>query len=123
MTSRQNQFLDALIARYTRRTAGSKWHVQTPSGSLHADPRTVSGFHRRWKEMVYPLVVDRSAGARLWDVDGNEYIDLLNGFGPDLFGHSPDVRRPRGRGAVTPRVRGRPAVARWPAKWPSWSAS
>src|SRR5439155_16193482 len=21
--------------------------------------------------------------------DGNEYIDLLNGFGPDLFGHSP----------------------------------
>ena len=56
----------------------------------HADPRTVSGFNRQWKEMVYPIVVDRSAGARLWDVDGNEYIDLLNGFGPDFFGHSPD---------------------------------
>jgi amino acid adenylation domain-containing protein len=89
LSPRQAQFLDALIARVTRRTAGSKCHVQHHRAH-HADPRTVSGFNRRWKEMVYPIVVDRSAGARLWDVDGNEYIDLLNSFGPDFFGHSPD---------------------------------
>ena len=41
--------------------------------------------------MVYPIVVNRSSGARLWDVDGNEYIDLLNGFGPNFLGHSPSV--------------------------------
>ena len=42
-----------------------------------------------WKESVYPIVVERSAGSKLWDVDGNEYVDLVNGFGVNLFGHSP----------------------------------
>ena len=31
----------------------------------------------------------RSAGSRLWDVDGNEYVDLTNGFGAIMFGHNP----------------------------------
>src|SRR5439155_18663363 len=85
---RQHRFVADLIARYTRKTAQSKQHVQEFRG-VHADPRTVAGFTKLWKEMVYPIVVERSAGCRLWDIDGNEYIDLLNGFGPDLFGHSP----------------------------------
>jgi glutamate-1-semialdehyde 2,1-aminomutase len=36
-----------------------------------------------------PLVADRGEGARVWDVDGNEYIDLNMAFGPLLFGHCP----------------------------------
>src|SRR4029077_8135823 len=43
-----------------------------------------------WKEMVYPIVTERSQGSRLWDVDGNEYVDMTNGFGSILFGHRPD---------------------------------
>ncbi len=39
--------------------------------------------------MVYPIVVDRSRGARLWDINGNEYIDLLNGFGSNFLGYQP----------------------------------
>src|SRR4051794_41968876 len=39
--------------------------------------------------MFSPCVGEHWAGSRLWDIDGNEYIDLLNGFGPDLLGHSP----------------------------------
>jgi glutamate-1-semialdehyde aminotransferase len=50
----------------------------------------VAGFRSMWKETVYPVVVERSAGSKLWDVDGNEYVDLVNGFGLNLFGHSPD---------------------------------
>ena len=34
--------------------------------------------------------MDRSKGARLWDLDGNEYIDLLNGFGSNFFGYQAD---------------------------------
>jgi len=40
--------------------------------------------------MVYPIFTVRSKGSRLWDVDGNEYIDILNGFGPIMLGHRPD---------------------------------
>ncbi len=38
----------------------------------------------------FPLFFDRGEGSRLFDVDGNEYIDYLLGFGPLIFGHSPD---------------------------------
>ncbi len=40
--------------------------------------------------MVYPLVTERAKGPRIWDVDGNEYIDIVNGYGAIMFGHSPD---------------------------------
>src|SRR6478672_8929223 len=36
-----------------------------------------------------PIVVDRGAGARLWDVDGNEYIDYVLSWGPLVLGHAP----------------------------------
>jgi glutamate-1-semialdehyde aminotransferase/acyl carrier protein len=88
LTPRQRRHLDDLIARYTARTAGSR-HMTQQYRRWHADPRTAAGFNPLWKEMVYPLVVQRSSGSRLWDVDGNEYIDLLNGFGPNFLGHSP----------------------------------
>ena len=57
--------------------------------SYLADPRTVSGFNPTLKEMVYPIVVDRSSGSKLWDLDGNQYVDLVSGFGLNLFGWSP----------------------------------
>src|SRR3984957_5890570 len=37
-----------------------------------------------------PLVASHGRGSRVWDVDGNEYIDLNMAFGPLLFGHSPE---------------------------------
>ena len=39
-----------------------------------------------------PMYVERGAGGRKWDVDGNEYVDFLLGNGALLLGHShPDV--------------------------------
>jgi glutamate-1-semialdehyde aminotransferase/thioesterase domain-containing protein/acyl carrier protein len=89
LPARQQEHLDRLIASYTKKTAGSKERTQRYR-RYHADPRTAAGFTRRWKEMVYPIWVQRSLGSKLWDVDGNEYIDLLNGFGPHFLGHAPE---------------------------------
>ena len=36
-----------------------------------------------------PFVVDRGEGARIWDVDGNEYIDYVLSWGPLVLGHAP----------------------------------
>jgi glutamate-1-semialdehyde aminotransferase/acyl carrier protein len=83
----RREALRAFVKRYETRTAQSKQHVQAHR-ARHADPRTAAGFHKVWKEVVYPLVVNRSQGSKLWDVDGNEYIDLLNGFGPNFLGHA-----------------------------------
>jgi 4-aminobutyrate aminotransferase / (S)-3-amino-2-methylpropionate transaminase / 5-aminovalerate transaminase len=35
-----------------------------------------------------PLVVERAEGARIWDVDGREYIDFAGGLGCANLGHS-----------------------------------
>jgi acyl transferase domain-containing protein/glutamate-1-semialdehyde aminotransferase len=88
LTDGQHGYLDRLIHRYVQKTQKSKEFATTHRAYL-ADPRTVSGFNPTLKEMVYPIVVDRSSGTKLWDVDGNEYIDLVNGFGLNLFGWSP----------------------------------
>jgi glutamate-1-semialdehyde 2,1-aminomutase len=39
-------------------------------------------------EMGYPVFTQRADGARFWDVDGNEYLDFLLGFGPILLGYN-----------------------------------
>lgn len=88
LTPRQQAYLDNFIEGYVERTRESKQLTQAHRAHL-ADPRVVAGFRPQWKEMVYQIIVERSRGSRLWDVDGNEYVDLLNGFGLNLFGHSP----------------------------------
>ena len=35
----------------------------------------------------YPQYYARGEGARVWDVDGNEYVDLMCSFGPNILGH------------------------------------
>ena len=89
LTPKQSEYLNALIQRYTAKTAGSKSQTQERRTVL-ADPRVAAGFRLLWKEMVYPIITVRSKGAYLWDIDGNRYIDILNGFGPIMFGHAPD---------------------------------
>lgn len=89
LTELQEKHLHALIDRVTRRTVKSKSLTQEYRKVL-ADPRVVSGFRPQWKEIVYSIVTDRSKGSRIWDIDGNEYIDLVNGFGPIMLGHRPD---------------------------------
>lgn len=82
----QRQSLAALSARYIARTGKSKAYAQQHRATL-ADPRTVSGFRPLIKELIYPIVVDRSDGAYLWDLDGNRYVDATCGFGSVFFGH------------------------------------
>jgi len=89
MSISQKEFLKELIASYTKKTGASKSYAQKHR-SIMADPRVVSGFKPLTKELVYPIVIEKSSGNRLWDLDGNEYIDALNGFGSCFFGHQPD---------------------------------
>jgi amino acid adenylation domain-containing protein len=88
LTPKQQARLEAFTRRYTARTRESKRLTQINRNHL-ADPRAVTGFRPLLKELVYQITVDRSSGSRVWDVDGNEYIDVLNGFGSCFFGWQP----------------------------------
>jgi len=90
LSEKQQSFLNRLTVRYNIKTGSSKAYTQKHR-SYMADPRVVSGFRPLTKEIVYPLVVNRSKGSRVWDIDGNEYIDALNGFGSNFLGYQVDV--------------------------------
>ena len=47
-----------------------------------------------------PIFVERGRGSRVWDVDGNEYVDFHNGFGVMVVGHA----HPKIVEAVTARI-------------------
>jgi len=89
MTERQKARLSAFVRRYVEKTRKSKEFTAANRPHM-ADPRVVNGFRPATKEIVYQIVVERSKGSRLWDLDGNEYVDVLNGFGMNLFGWQPD---------------------------------
>ncbi|HEX3531463.1 MAG TPA: MupA/Atu3671 family FMN-dependent luciferase-like monooxygenase, partial [Thermoanaerobaculia bacterium] len=89
LSPQQKEYLDQFIARYTARTAKSKQLSATYRPVL-ADGRFTVSFRRMWKEIVYPIHSQRSKGSRIWDVDGNEYVDISMGFGLHFFGHSPE---------------------------------
>ena len=88
ITTAQKEAIVAFTREYNAKTRRSKEFTRR-NRSVLADPRAVSGFNPVYKEVVYPIVIERSAGSRMWDLDHNEYIDMLMGFGANLFGHSP----------------------------------
>ncbi|HHQ6537716.1 TPA: aminotransferase class III-fold pyridoxal phosphate-dependent enzyme [Serratia fonticola] len=85
----RDRHIQKLTEQFVSKTAGSKQNAQQFRAVL-ADNRASAGFRLSTKEMLYPLVGERSQGSRIWDVDGNEYIDFTMGFGANLLGHAPE---------------------------------
>ncbi len=88
MEERQGRYLEEFTRRYCRRTPGSKEWARRHRAVL-ADNRASAGFRFTTKELLYPIVGTRGEGSHIWDLDGNEYLDLTMGFGVHLFGHHP----------------------------------
>ena len=89
LTNEQETYLKRLIGVYCAKTSGSKAYAAQHRPTF-CDPRAAGGFNPLWKEMVYPIVCERSKGSAIWDIDGNEYVDVTLGFGVHFLGHSPD---------------------------------
>lgn len=65
-------------ADWLERGAASDAWAATRRDILENDPSNHS----------YPQYVERAAGAYLWDVEGNRYLDLIMGYGPVVLGHA-----------------------------------
>jgi glutamate-1-semialdehyde 2,1-aminomutase/spore coat polysaccharide biosynthesis protein SpsF len=54
--------------------------------------QTFSKSHQQFPEGHSPLFLERGEGGRVWDVDGNEFVDLICGLLPVVLGYrDPDV--------------------------------
>jgi len=49
-------------------------------------PGGTSSNFRAWGEDT--IYIDRGSGGRVWDIDGNEFVDLRMGYGPVILGHA-----------------------------------
>jgi glutamate-1-semialdehyde 2,1-aminomutase len=69
--------------RYRERTARSG---ETFERASHVMPGGVPSQFQ--KNDPWPVYIERGQGAKVWDVDGNEYLDFHNGFGVMCVGHA-----------------------------------
>jgi glutamate-1-semialdehyde 2,1-aminomutase len=55
--------------------------------ALQKLPLGVSSNFRYWGEDK-TIYIDHASGSRLWDIDGNEYVDYRMGYGPGILGYA-----------------------------------
>jgi glutamate-1-semialdehyde 2,1-aminomutase len=67
--------------RATRRRSDELWRE-----ARKVSPRGVPSSHQ--DAPPQPIFMDRGLGSRVWDVDGNEYVDFHNAFGVMVVGHA-----------------------------------
>src|SRR5881398_668917 len=79
---RVNALMQRERARLRERTARSGEYFARAAAVMPAG--VPSSFQRN---DPWPTYLERGRGSRVWDVDGNEYVDFHNGFGVMCVSH------------------------------------
>jgi glutamate-1-semialdehyde 2,1-aminomutase len=81
------KWVDELISQQEAELAPK--HKRSISYQQEAAHRLPGGVSSSWQTSPpHPLYVDRGLGSKVWDIDGNEYVDLHNGYGVMVTGHA-----------------------------------
>ncbi|CAM1360115.1 putative Glutamate-1-semialdehyde 2,1-aminomutase [Tenacibaculum litopenaei] len=88
MTPEQEAHLKSLVTAIATQTKTSKASTQAYRKEL-ANNRNVAGFKPETKEITYQIIAKSAQGAKIVDLDDNEYVDLTMGFGVNLLGYNP----------------------------------
>ncbi|KPA18699.1 thioester reductase [Candidatus Magnetomorum sp. HK-1] len=88
LSKSQKLFISDFINRYSRTRKKSKAYANNFRPFL-SDWIASLSFRMSLKEIVFPVVHERSEGAFIWDIDGNKYIDIGMGYGVTFFGNKP----------------------------------
>lgn len=87
LNKEQELFLNDFIENYINKTKKSR-QLTAQYRKNWANDRFIMGFSQKWKKLMYPIMIEKAQGSRIWDVDGNEYIDFSMGFGAILLGYN-----------------------------------
>ncbi|MEM1173031.1 MAG: aspartate aminotransferase family protein [Cyanobacteria bacterium P01_H01_bin.35] len=88
LTSHQEKYLTNFIHNYIQKTKKSQ-EIAQANRLILADNKSLVQFKLPLKELYYPLVTKQSYGSKIQDINNNEYIDLVMGYGVNLLGHNP----------------------------------
>jgi glutamate-1-semialdehyde 2,1-aminomutase len=81
------ELVDRLTERET--AALNERHRRSLAYRERATTRLPGGVSSSWQMWPpHPIYVTRGDGSRIWDLDGNEYVDYHNGYGVMVMGHA-----------------------------------
>ena len=81
--ARVKELTDRELAKLADRTPSSKQRYERGVKVMPGGVPSSFQVNDPW-----PVYLDRGKGARVWDVDGSEYVDFHNGFGVMAVGHA-----------------------------------
>jgi glutamate-1-semialdehyde aminotransferase/spore coat polysaccharide biosynthesis protein SpsF (cytidylyltransferase family) len=67
-------------------TKSREW-LERASKTVPSGSQTFSKGPNQFPKGVSPMFLERGQGSHVWDVDGNEFIDFINGLGPIILGY------------------------------------
>lgn len=70
------------MTNYTKSIEAFKEALQGIPGGVNSPVRSFKSVN------CNPVFIDRAKGSKLWDIDGNEYIDYVGSWGPMILGHA-----------------------------------
>jgi glutamate-1-semialdehyde 2,1-aminomutase/spore coat polysaccharide biosynthesis protein SpsF len=70
-----------------RRLAKSREWLERAAKVVPSCSQTFSKGPNQFVRGISPTFLQRAKGSHVWDVDGNEYIDYINGLGPTILGN------------------------------------
>ncbi|MBI3544179.1 MAG: aminotransferase class III-fold pyridoxal phosphate-dependent enzyme [Deltaproteobacteria bacterium] len=73
--------------QFVKRYAKSNQQLERALKTIPLGSQTFSKSKTQYPEGVSPFFMQRAEGARTWDVDGNEYVDFVNGLCSITLGH------------------------------------
>jgi glutamate-1-semialdehyde 2,1-aminomutase len=80
---RVKQLTERELAKLAERTPASKQRYERGVKVMPGGVPSSFQINDPW-----PVYLERGSGARVWDVDGHEYVDFHNGFGVMCIGHA-----------------------------------
>jgi glutamate-1-semialdehyde aminotransferase/spore coat polysaccharide biosynthesis protein SpsF (cytidylyltransferase family) len=76
-----------------RRTKSQQW-LERSKKVIPGCAQTFSKGYTQYVQDVAPIFLERGEGCRAWDVDGNSFIDYVQGLLPNILGYAhPEVNR------------------------------
>lgn len=83
-------FVENFFELYIEKTKNS-FEIMDGDKIRWANGRFILGNTKDLESLSYPIIVKKAEGTKLWDVDGNEYLDFAMGFGANFFGYNNKV--------------------------------
>src|SRR4030042_3292665 len=74
--------MDNQKANYSKAANAFKKAFKFLPGGVNSPVRAFGGVD------IKPLFIERAAGSKIHDIDGNQYIDYVGSWGPMILGHS-----------------------------------